>query len=506
MNRTNQKYTTDTVAAVDLGSNSFHMIVAKISGDELSVIDRMRDMVRLAAGLDEQNDISQSSWERALQCLSRFGQRLQTLPPHAVRAVGTNTLRKARNAMAFLAEAEKALGHTIDIISGVEEARLIYGGVAHGLNHDPPVRRLVIDIGGGSTELILGESFEPQRMESLYMGCVSISQTYFPNGVISPASINKAMLMAKLELEPHMATFNKQQWQKAVGASGTVRAIATVSHREGYCQEGISRKAMTKIIDQIAQVNHVDKLALKGLKDERRLVFPGGAAILAATFERLGIEQLRVADTALREGVLYDLIGRIHHQDVRYSTVLQFIKRQHVDAKQAERVYDTARQCYTQVAQAWELEDEPWQSLLGWAAQLHEVGLSIAHNQYHKHGAYIIENADLMGFSQREKSLLALLIRSHRRKFPSTLFKQWSAKSAKALTYLAVLLRLAVLLHRDRDKADVSFTLTAAKRSLCIDFHTGWLDANPLSRADLQEETVYLKAAGIKLQFQEQHD
>ena len=493
---------TDAVAAIDLGSNSFHMIVARPNGGELAVVDRLREMVRLAAGLDEQRRLKADAQRRALDCLERFGQRLRDMPAGSVRAVGTNTLRSAHNAGEFLEVAEQALGHPIEIISGVEEARLIYLGVAHS-TPGTTGPRLVMDIGGGSTELIIGEGFEPRRMESLYMGCVNMSQRHFPDGAITAKRWQKALLAARQELEPLETSYRRLGWDEAIGASGTIRAVRSVVQAAGWSSAGISYDSLKRLAETLIKAGDVDKLKLAELSAERAPVFAGGVAVLLATFEALGIDQMRVSDGALREGLLYDLLGRIRHEDVRSRSVESLAGRYHIDLEQSERVARTAEQCLGQVSGAWELDGEEPARWLRWAAWLHEVGLDIAHSQYHKHGAYILENADLAGFSRQEQRVLAGLVRLHRRKFASTVVKALPEDWRQPITYLAVLLRLSAVLHRSRSATPLApLELKASEKRLQLRFPEGWLDEHPLTRADLEQEAAYLKSARLALDFQ----
>jgi exopolyphosphatase/guanosine-5'-triphosphate,3'-diphosphate pyrophosphatase len=491
----------ETYAAIDLGSNSFHMIVAREQDGQLQIVDRLRDMVRLSAGLDHSKCLTLEAQTGALECLKRFGQRIHDLSHGNVRAVGTNTLRTARNSGRFIQQAEVALGHSIEIISGIEEARLIYLGVAQSVAADKS-KRLVIDIGGGSTEVIIGEGFTPMCMESLYMGCVSMTMRFFSNGMISAQALRKAEIAARVELEPITTVFRQVGWDQAIGASGTVRAVRNVVQANGWCDEGITFKAMKKLVSAIKNMDHMDRLSLKGLSDERRPVFVGGVIVLYAIFKALKIEFLQVSDRALREGLLHDLLGRIHHEDVRGRSVLALAKRFQVDLGQAARIEDTVKHCLAQVAPVWKLdnyEDGQW---LSWAAQLHELGLSIAHSHYHKHGAYVAQNADLPGFSQQEKQVLAVLIRSHRRKFPKSALKDLPEHWRERTQHLATLLRLAVLLHRSRHTEPLpGFETKASGKSIQLQFPKGWLQKHALSRADLEQEAGYLDAAGITLEF-----
>ena len=486
------------LAAVDLGSNSFHLLLARPGDSGFQVVDRQREMVRLAAGLGPDGRLSAGAVARALACLERFGQLIRGLPPGAVRAVGTNTLRSARNAGEFLRAAEARLGHPIEIVSGVEEARLIYLGVAHSVADDGR-RRLVVDIGGGSTELIVGEGFTPRELESLYMGCVSYSHRFFAGGRISRKRLRQAVLAARTELEPHERRFRAAGWQRVVGASGTIRAVARVAGGQAGL---VTRQALERLMEALVEAGSVERLRLPGLGAERRPVFPGGVAILAAVFDALGVEAMTAAEGALREGLLYDLLGRIHHEDVRGATVSGLERRFAIDTVHARRVADTARALHTQVAAAWDLEEPELAVLLEWAARLHELGLYVAHGQYHKHGAYILGHADLPGFSRQEQAALALLVRAHRRKFPVSEFGAWAPLEAGRLRRLACLLRLAVLLHRGRGEECPAVELAVDGAAMRLVFPPGWLGDHPLTAADLEQEAAWLAAAGVTLDWE----
>lgn len=489
------------LAAVDLGSNSFHLLVARTADGELQVMDRLREMVRLGAGLDARNHLTNATQRRALDCLERFGQRLSAVPRGNVRVVGTNTLRKARNAAAFIAAAEQILRHPVEVVSGIEEARLIYLGVSHSVaNTRGP--RLVVDIGGGSTELIVGEGFEPVAMESLYMGCVGMSHQFFPQGVIDRECLDRARTAAHLELESVAQRFRDVGWAQAVGASGTVRAIARVAQAQGWTEADITPASLKKLAKALVRAGHVERLSLKGLGAERAPVFPGGVAVLMSVFEALGLEQMQVADGALREGVIYDLLGRIVHEDVRERSVAAMCQRYQVDRAQADRVERTALACLNQVAAGWDLTDPEHARLLAWAARMHEIGLAIAHNQFHKHGAYLAEHSDMSGFSRDQQRVLAALIRAHRRKFPVTECRALPASMVEPAMRLAVLLRLAALLHRSRTPTPLpAFTLQAEAARLVLRFPSGWLAEHALTQADLAQEAAFLAAGGFELDF-----
>ncbi|MGB5339924.1 MAG: exopolyphosphatase [Gammaproteobacteria bacterium] len=491
------------VAAVDLGSNSFHMIVARLENGSLRVVDRLRETVRLAEGLENNHGLSAEVQIRALDCLRRFGQRLHDLDSADVRAVGTNTFRAADDVAGFLAEAEQALGHPIDIISGIEEARLIYLGVARSLGNDVE-RCLAVDIGGGSTEIIIGDQHEALHMNSFYMGCVSMTRQYFANGRLTEKAMSKAETAVEQELEPVVNRYLSTRWDTTLGASGTIRAAARIAHQCGWCEEEgvITRQALKELKKAMLAAGHLDKLDLDGLSDSRKPVLPGGVAILRAIFDALQIDTMRVADGALREGLLFDLVGRIRHEDVRDRSVLTLVKRCAVDEAQAGRVRASALEILGMVSVEWELEGEEPALMLGWAAQLHECGLMVTYSQYHKHGEYIIRNVNLPGFSQQEKQLLADLVRAHRRKFPLAVIKALPDRWLQMAIRLAIILRLAVALNRGRADAQLpSLSVHGSKKRIVLELPPAWLDQHPLTKADLQSEADYLSAISYKLVF-----
>jgi exopolyphosphatase/guanosine-5'-triphosphate,3'-diphosphate pyrophosphatase len=465
-------------------------------------VDRLREPVRLATGLDAEGNLSAQAQERGLECLGRFGQRLRDLRPANVRAVGTNALRRARNGRAFLRAAQRALGHRIEVVSGAEEARLIYLGVAHSSSAAGP--RLVVDIGGGSTELILGQGFDPMRLESLFMGCVSMSERHFPDGLIDKGALQRAELAARLEVEPVRWEFAPSDWNVATGASGTIKAIQDTVKRKGWSAQGITRESLKRLRVALLEAGRVEALPARlGVSEDRAPVFPGGLAVLLGVFKSLGIHTMDVSDGALREGLLLDLMGRVRQEDVRARTVRTIEQRYAIDAAHAHRVASTARRLLRDVREGWLLRDEEYESFLTWAAQLHELGLLIAHTQYHKHGGYILENADLPGFSRGDQSLLAALVRGHRRKFSAGAFADLPEELRWPAERLCVLLRIAVTLQRDRGSTPPpEIRARAVDRSLELEFPGGWLEHHPLTRADLEQEARYLQAAGFQLSWE----
>ena len=482
------------LAAVDLGSNSFRLQVAKVEGEQLYMLDGLREPVRLAAGLTSDNHLDEDAQTRALAALSRFAERLRDLPPEAVRAVGTNSLRVAKNSARFIADAEKVLGFPIEVIAGREEARLIYLGVAHGMPKSEE-QVLVMDIGGGSTEFIIGRGYQPIKLESLYMGCVSFSQRFFPEGRVTRQNMQRAELAARSELQSIVADY-KGQWQKAIGSSGTAKAICEVLELNGYSEGGITREGLDLLRAHLIRTGDMQKLSLLGLRADRLPTLAGGFAIMYAAFEELEIVQMQLGLSALREGVLYDLWGRFHNNDMRDVTVQHFMRRYHVDVKQAERVGKLANVLARQFFGAGNHESAL--QTLGWVASLHGIGIRVAHSGYHKHTAYILANADMPGFSKKEQARLSLLALSHR----GNLKKLQGLLVASEDCLLAMSLRLAVLFYRNRSDValpEMTASFTGTKYYLAME--SDWLDQNPLTETALQEEVKQWKVLGVTIQI-----
>ena len=493
------------LAAVDLGSNSFRMVIARVVGGvDLRPVDQLREGVQLAAYLDEDQNLRPEGRERALACLRLFGQRLRDFPPDSVRAVGTNTLRKAHDAADFLLQAEDALGFPIEVISGREEARLIYLGAAHSLPQTD-ARRLVVDIGGGSTECIVGRGLEPIVAESLYMGCVAYSLQFFENGRISERAMRQAETAARLELRAVKSAFRKIGWDEACGSSGSALAIADILRLSGW-GDAVTAEGLARLRKDILSRGHVDELAFPGLRRDRARVLPAGLAILAAIFETLKIEKMSPSAWSLREGVLYDLLGRLRHEDMRDRTIQRFCVQYQVDLEQAERVETTAVEALSQVAESWRLEPEVSELFLRWASRLHEIGLSIAHSGFHKHGAYLVEFSDMPGFSLQDQRLLALLLRGQRRRLRKEPFQRMRPKTlARQALRLCLLLRLAILMSRSRSRREQPrLRLVARGRRLIVGLPADYLREHPLTEADLGREALYLQALGYRLEVR--HD
>lgn len=487
-------------AAIDLGSNSFRMVVARELDQQLQVVDHAKETVRLGAGLSAKGVLDRGSQERALTCLQRFAKALVGMPPEHVRAVGTNALRRATNASAFVQRASDVLGHEIEVVSGVEEARLIYLGAAHCLAGAG--RRLVIDIGGGSTECMLGEGFRLDRADSLHMGCVEWTRRFFPDGRLSKKRLRRAVLAARVELEPLAHDYRLRGWQHCVGCSGSIVSVAEVVQATGGGGDRIGGRDLAKLRKRVLALECSADLEQLGFKPERAQVLPGGLAILLALFEELAIEQLQCSAGALREGVLYDLFGRLQHADPREGSIRELANRYHIDTAQARRVRLTAGSLLEQISDTWQLGriDD---LMLGWAARLHELGLAVAYPGHHRHGAYIIENSVLPGFSRDEQQLLAVLVGGHRRKLREGLFTKLRGAVRTRATQLVVILRLAVLLNRSRSSDPLPTIEARAEGALVsLALPAVWIEDHPLVYVDLELESAWLGRLGFELQLE----
>jgi exopolyphosphatase / guanosine-5'-triphosphate,3'-diphosphate pyrophosphatase len=489
----------DTLAAVDLGSNSFHLQIGRVVDGQIYPLDAVREVVRLGAGLTADRRIDRATQAAALETLAKFAERLRGFPRQAVRVVGTNALRVAKNSSAFLREARTVLGFPIEVISGREEARLIYLGVAHALpaTLSKAEPRLVFDVGGGSTEFIIGTGLEPQLTESLYMGCVSYSLKYFPQGRIEKSGMKAAELAARQELAGIVRGYRSAGWQEAVASSGTARSIETILRENGLAEEGITRDGLEKLRAMLIKAEKADPDRIAGLRPNRAPVLPGGVAIMGAVFDELGLQSVKVSDGALRHGVLYDLLGRVQHRDMREATVAQFMRRYHVDTAQVERVKALALKIYDGLSPGADRDDDADRTMLEWAARLAEIGFSIAHAHYHKHSAYVLSNADMPGFSRMEQARLARVVLAHRGK----LGKVQDVGLDGADWRLVFALRCASLILRSRTDLKLPFLRVAADSGgFAIDLPQSWLEENPLSADALESEADHWKAVGMKLE------
>ncbi|MDR0439833.1 MAG: exopolyphosphatase [Candidatus Accumulibacter sp.] len=477
----------EQIAAVDLGSNSFRLEVGRIVDDQIYSLDSLKETIRLASGLTRLKLLGDEAQRRGFDTLARFAERLRGFPPEAVRAVATNTLRVAKNADEFIRRAEAVLGFPIEVIGGREEARLIYIGVAHAM---PPSRgkRLVVDIGGGSTEVVIGRKVEPLLMESLFMGCVSHTSRFFLDGRIDKKRFAEAEIAAAREIEAIAQDYRAFGWNEAVASSGTAKAVADILEINGMNPDGapgISREGLDALKARLIRAGAASALKLDGLRPDREPVFAGGVAILSAVFSVLDLPGMTYAEGALRLGVLYDLLGRFHRLDMRDATVRQFARRYQADAKQAARVERTAIDIFDRLAAPKEPHCEDELRALRWAVALHEIGISIAHTSFHKHGAYIIRSADMPGFSKKDQERLSLLVLGQRGK----LEKLPLIPSSDPLWRQIFCLRLASLLHRSRDDQPLPpMQVKQSASGFAIELPAPWLQKNPLTAGALADE------------------
>lgn len=489
----------ELLAAVDLGSSSFHLVVARYEHGGLRLIDRLRDSVRLAMGLRADGSLDPAYRERALACLARFGQRLRALPHERVRAVATHTVRRLANPQAFLLPAETALGHPIEIVSGREEARLIYLGVSHDMPESGQ-RRLVVDIGGGSTEFIIGQGYDALETESVQVGCVASTLHYFADGKLTPRRWQQAQTGISVELQQFAADYRARGWGEAIGSSGTAKAIGSVVQANGWSDQGITAASLARLRDALLDAGDVGRLRLAGLAEDRAPIIAGGVAILEAVFSTFALEQMAVSESAMREGLLYDMVGRSLHGDPRAGSVATLASRYGVDRAQAARVHHAALELFDQVADAWQLGSAE-RDLLGWAADVHEIGLAIAHSLHHVHGAYIVAHSDLAGFSRQGQQALAAIVRSHRRKPDLASIEALPERLRTPVRRATALLRLAALLERARTIEPLPpLRLSVEERTLRLELPQRWLEQHPLTRADLEQERDHMKRLDLKLQ------
>lgn len=487
------------LAAVDLGSNSFHLIIARYEHGELRPAQTLSEKVQLGAGLVD-NRLTEEAIARGLACLERFSQMLQSVEPQRLRVVGTQALRRARNRREFTEPARRILGAPVEVIYGREEARLVYLGVAHTLADDAQAR-LVVDIGGGSTEFVVGERFEPRKLESLQMGCVTYTHEFFPDGKISKGAYRKAVDRASLEVSHIRKAFGSKHWQESVGSSGTLRAIEGILIGQGWSSDGITPKALLRMRKQLLRWNQFDQIQLEGLNESRRSVILAGLAITEALFNVLGIEHMRTSPGALREGVLYDLIGRLHHEDVRERSISAISQRYHVDEETAQLVARRARMLFNAVYKAWSLGTDDG-DLLQRAALTHEIGMAISHKHFHHHGAYLLRNSDLPGFSQAEQERLAVLVAGQRGKLEPTLFAEFDAEDARRMRKLVALLRLATAFKYVEQLEQLpDFSIQASEKHLRLELPGGWLRQHPLTRYELSQGKAALSKLGLRLQI-----
>ncbi|MFC3034612.1 guanosine-5'-triphosphate,3'-diphosphate diphosphatase [Pseudoalteromonas fenneropenaei] len=476
-------------AVIDLGSNSFHMLIAKYIAGGVHTIGRVKRKVRLAAGLDEHNVLSVEAMERGWECLALFAERLQDIPKQNIHIVATATMRLAKNADVFKVKAEQILDHKINVISGEEEACTIYKGVAH--TSACRGKQLVIDIGGASTEVVIGQGFNALLYKSLNMGCVTYLERYFKDGKLNQQNFDTAIAKAKQVVAPICAEYIKMGWELAIGASGTVQAIQEIQAAQGQ-SETLDLNTLNAIKAAACQFDTISALDLPGLSEERRLVFVSGLAILIALFESLQIQNMGLAGGALREGVLYSMIPDLHSADIRKRTLDGLMERYHVDKQQAERVAEVSISLAEQVSETWQLDMEQIKPLLQAVACLHEIGLIIDYKLYHKHSAYILTHSAMPGFSRAEKQLIVAITAGHRADLRVTQFDKLSCNALLG-ERLTRLVRLAVVLsmRRQNDVLPELRLASSENDTLELSFDNDWLSIHPLMQSELVQEGLY---------------
>ncbi|THB68386.1 MAG: exopolyphosphatase [Gammaproteobacteria bacterium] len=491
-----------TCAVGDLGSNTFHLMIATVSGPRINIIDRIREPVRLAAGFDEYGALNEEAQERAFRCMELFGQRLKGFPPEHVLMVGTNALRKAVNSREFIENASSILGYEIEVVSGYEEARLVFAGIARNIEPDNR-KRLIIDIGGGSTEFAIGRRFEPFLVESIDVGCLSTKVNCFADGKVTERRMHDAIIAAGLKLQPILSRLKGCGWSSAFGSSGSVKSIAQVVYANGWCDEGISYESLKILKAQLIRDGVFKAEFFPDISSDRADVFPGGVAVLFAIMKNLDIDHVYISDGGIREGMLLDLSGRIDHKDVRDTSVSVFANSYGVDRDQADRVFAKAEFLYRNVKDNWGLDEQICHDLLRWSADVHEVGLSISHGRYHKHSAYLVRHSNLAGFSREIQMLLGFIVRCHRKSFSEKSHEKLPLDFRDRAVRLCVILRLAVILCRSRNDVDKGkLKVESGENRIKICFPGGWLQDNPLTEADLLLEVDYLQQIGWQLIFE----
>jgi exopolyphosphatase / guanosine-5'-triphosphate,3'-diphosphate pyrophosphatase len=475
-------------AAVDLGSNSFRLHVGKYDGGVIRVLKSMREPIRLAAGLDAKGNLTPAAMASALACLNNFREALAAYKLDAVRVVATSTMRVAHNSASFLPEAEQALGYPIEIISGEEEGRLIYMGVANALGNHAE-RRLVMDIGGGSTELILGQGLDIERVESFSIGTVKQSLSFFVGGRIDAASFEAAVLSARSHFEDGAPPYHPEHWKKAYGSSGTIRAIGEIIAKSELGGGKVTAAGLDALKRRFIEFGHVNRIDMPGLRPDRASTIIGGLAILIALVAELAIDELIPVEAGLRMGVMWDLYLRSTQRDRRDESARALARKFHVDEARANRAADDAARLFTQLKPA----GEAWNKLLPWSALLHEVGLVVSQTGYHKHAAYMIENADLPGFTAREQKMMARLILAQKGNLRKVAAELPDPDFAKAV----LALRIALLLLHARIGAEPGELKLRMKSRIELEIRRDWLGRHPTLSYWIEKEQEWWDEVGV---------
>ncbi len=494
-----EQRTTEIIAALDIGSNSFHLVVARVIADAVQVVNRVKHKVRLADGLNEKSYLSDEAMDRGIATLESMVDSLNGVTPDSIRIVATHTLRRAKNANAFLRKARKVFPFPIEIISGAEEARLIYVGIATNSNIEGS--RLIIDIGGGSTEFAVGKSSAPQMCKSVQMGCVSYQKRFFADGKITRTAVEKAITAAQQDLELACANLREFHWQHSIASSGTAKALAlVVNPSENEETLPFNQHDLQLLVARCIEKGHADNLDFIGLTEDRKPVFAAGLCIMLAIFQSLNLKEVEISQAALREGVLAELQGKQTSQNVRVRTAQSLATRYDVDTQYAHKVLNTCMFIYNNIKQDWQLSDAKFRFMLGWSALLHEIGLQVNSRRIQKHSGYILSNSDLPGFNQDQQKVMSTLVRFHRKKIVVTDFPNSIEFSEACIARMLVILRLGILLNVNRQVTnDILRKCEVEDDAISLTFNDGILENNALLRADLSKETQYLKQLGLKL-------
>lgn len=489
-------------ATVDLGSNSFHMLTAALEFDEIKILDSVSEKVMLADGLSKKHGIAEDAKARGLACIERFTQRLESIPRENIRIVGTNTLRAAIDSSEYVAHLEQLLGDlTIDIISGIEEARLIYLGVNHTWSSiRPESKKLVIDIGGGSTEFIVGTTFNLKQAESLRMGCVAYRR-FFVNDQITAAFFDKAEKAAEVELGNILKDFKPKMWTNVIGSAGTFKAIEQLSVAQGFTQEGISYEALLKIKELLLTFESMQAINLDGLKELREKTILPGIAISIAIFRLLKIKHMQISRGGLREGILYDLIGRRHTEDIRERSIAAISKRYGQQTGRTKLNKTSVKTLLDGLTlESGSTISQSNHQFLMWAASCSQIGLSISHSQYQNHSAYLIENSELNGFTIKERSILSAIVKNHRRKIKLGAFEQLGLNEQKVQSLIPIIfvLRLCFIVTQNGKKNNCKIIrLSAKSNQLTVTLTKKWINLHPLIYNSMIHEKKYWKALNI---------
>lgn len=487
------------IAALDIGSNSIHFVYGRIVDHQIQILHSEKYRVALAAGLNDENELSDEAMQRALDALLVLSETVQKLTPKNFRVVATFTLRQAKNTDVFLQKAAQVFPFDIEIISGHEEARLIYQGVAH--YYQPKNKHLVIDIGGGSTECVIGEQYSTYVLASLEMGCISFTQKFFANGDINEQAFNHAILAAKQNFESIVKRFKRSGWQHVIGTSGTIKALVLWANDGQEPLQPLTFVHLNELKHQLIQYGHINAISTSALKDARKPVICGGLAILIAAMEMLDIEQLDYCAYSLREGVLYESFDSIKCHDIKDRTIQSLCQRFNIDKMQADEIENIALSLFDQIKRDWLLTSPSYRQLLSWACKVHEVGIDINPSGYHKHGSYILAHADLPGFNQEQQYTIAWLVGNQRKKI-NIEQPNWHLYSVNAIYKVLAILRLSVLLNQQRQLTDFpALTLSIIETELVVQFPEHWLDNKPLIHADIISEQTTLSKLGLNFRF-----